>query len=140
MLKQFMAGVTPKERTMLLQENAAKVEQTTYQRVLSPEELASRREDLADNCIKLNQHEDELKEVKDTFKFKMDPLKNKNKELLTEIKTKQETVDGTLYHMPNHEEGMMETYDNEGYLIATRRLRPEEKQGNIFSLNKVSNQ
>jgi hypothetical protein len=125
---------------MLLQENAAKVEQTTYQKVLSPDELAARREDLADNCIKLNQFEDELKEVKDTFKLKMDPLKTLNKTLLTEIKTKQTSIDGILYHMANHDEGMMETYDNEGYLISTRRLRPDEKQGSIFSLAKAANQ
>lgn len=139
-MKQFQPGITQKERTMLLQENAAKVEQTTYQRVLSPDELAARREDLADNCIKLNQFEDELKVVKDDFKVKMDPLKVKNKTLLTEIKTKQSTCDGILYHMANHDEGMMETYDSEGYLISTRRLRPDEKQGSIFSLAKAANQ
>jgi hypothetical protein len=140
MPKQFMPELTAKERLLILQENAAKVEQTTYQKVLSPDELAARREDLADNCIRLNQFEDELKEVKDDFKLKMDPLKTTNKTLLTEIKTKQTTVDGTLYHLSNHEDGMMETYDNEGYLISTRRLRPEEKQANIFSLNKAVNQ
>lgn len=139
-MKQFQPGITQKERTMLLQENAAKVEQTTYQRVLSPDELAARREDLADNCIKLNQFEDELRVVKDDFKVKIDPLKVKNKTLLTEIKTKQSTVDGILYHMANHDEGMMETYDSEGYLISTRRLRPDEKQGGIFSLAKAANQ
>ena len=138
-MKQFMPGVPAKERTMLLQENALKVEITTYQRFLSDEELSDHREDLADNCIKLNQKEDELKEVKDSFKIEMDPLKNKNTVLLTEIKTKQTTVDGTLYHMANHDEGMMETFDAEGYLISTRRLRPDEKQGTIFSLAQATN-
>lgn len=139
-MKQFMPDATPKERLMILQENSSKVEQTTYQKSLSADELAARREDLADNCIKLNQFEDELKEVKDDFKVKMDPLKATNKTLLTEIKTKQSTVDGTLYHMANHEDGMMETYDSEGFLIGSRRLRPEEKQGNIFSLGKTAQQ
>jgi hypothetical protein len=139
-MKQFMPELTAKERLMILQENASKVEQTTYQKSLSAEELAGRREDLADNCIKLNSFEDELKEVKDDFKLKMDPLKNQNKTLLTEIKTKQTTVDGTLFHLSNMEDGMMETYDNEGYLIGSRRLRPEEKQGTIFSLPKAVNQ
>ncbi len=138
-MKQFMPGVTAKERTMLLQDNAAKVEVTTYQRVLSLDELADRREDLADNCIKLNQKEDELKEIKDGFKVEMDPLKIKNKLLLTEIKTKQATVDGTLYHIANHEDQMMETYDNDGMLISTRRLRPDEKQGHIFSIPNAVN-
>lgn len=135
-MRQFMPDLTEKERLVLLQENAHKVEQTTYQKSLSADELAARREDLADNCIKLNQFEDELKEVKDDFKLKMDPLKTVNKTLLTEIKTKQTTIDGTLYHLANHEEGMMETYDKEGFLVASRRLRPEEKQGNVFSFPK----
>lgn len=135
-----MPESSQKERLMMMQENAAKVEKTTYQKSLSLEELAARREDLADNCIKLNQLEDELKEVKDDFKLKIDPLKTTNKVLLTEIKTKQSTVDGTLFHMANHDDGMMETYDNDGYLISTRRLRPEEKQTNIFSLPKAANQ
>lgn len=137
-MKQFMPEATPKERLMVMQESATKVEQTTYQKSLSADELAARREDLADDCIKLNQFEDELKEIKDGFKDKMDPLKSANKLRLTEIKTKQSTVDGTLYHIANHEAGMMETYDNEGYLVSSRRLRPEEKQGTIFSLGKTA--
>lgn len=139
-MKQFMPEATLKERLMILQENAAKVEQTAYQKNLSADELAARREDLADNCIKLNALDDELKEIKDDFKLKIDPLKTKNKTLLTEIKTKQTTIDGTLYHMANHEDGMMETYDQEGMLIGSRRLRPEEKQGTIFSLGKTAHQ
>ncbi len=139
-MNQFMPDATPKERLMVLQEQASKVEQTTYQKTLSADELAARREDLADDCIKLNQFEDELKEIKDGFKDKMDPLKAANKLRLTEIKTKQSTVDGTLYHVANHDSGMMETYDNEGLLVSSRRLRPEEKQGTIFSLGKTSAQ
>lgn len=136
-MKQFMPEATEKERLMIMQENAAKIEQTTYQKVLTPDELAARREDLADNCIKLNEKEDDLNEIKSDFKAVMDPLKKTNKILLTEIKTKQSTIDGTLFHMANYDDGMMETYDNEGMLISSRRLRPEEKQQNIFSLAKA---
>lgn len=137
MIKQFMPDVSAKERIIIMQENAARVEQTSYQRALSQDELAARREDLADNCIKLNQFEDDLKDVKDSYKIKMDPLKASNKTLLVEIKTKQTKVDGILYHMANYDDGLMETYDSEGYIIGSRRLRPDEKQGIIFSLNKA---
>lgn len=139
-MKQFMPQTTPKERLMIMQENAAKIEKTTYQKSLTPDEIATRLEDLGDNCIKLSQIDDEKKEVAAEFKLRTDPLTITNKMLLTEIKTKQATVEGTLYHMANHEEGFMETYDHEGMLIATRRLRPEEKQGTIFSLGKTANQ
>ena len=134
-----MPEATAKERLMILQENAAKVEQTTYQKSLTQDELAIRHEDLAKNCIKLSSIDDEKKEVAADFKAKTDPLNIANKTLLTEIKTKQTTVDGTLYHIANHDDGFMETYDNEGMLISTRRLRPEEKQTNIFSLSKTAN-
>jgi len=136
-MKQFMPDASEKDRIILLQENACKIEPTVYQKPLTADELAARREDLADNCIMLNNYEDDLKEIKDEFKQKMDPLKQANKTLLTEIKTKQSTVEGTLYHLANHDDGFMETYDNNGDLISTRRLRPEEKQGNIFSIKKA---
>lgn len=135
-----MPDATAKERLMIMQENAAKIEKTSYQKTLTTDEIATRLEDLGDNCIKLSQIDDEKKEVAAEFKLRTDPLTITNKMLLTEIKTKQTTVEGTLFHMANHEEGFMETYDHEGMLIATRRLRPEEKQGTIFSLGKTANQ
>ncbi|MFT3679468.1 MAG: hypothetical protein QM791_04295 [Ferruginibacter sp.] len=138
-MKKYMPELAEhKERIACMQEAAAKVEETKYQKPLSEDELAARRESLADDCIKLNQLEDELKEVKDEYKDKMDPLKLANKKRLEEIKTKQTTVDGVLYHIPDFEESMMETYDGEGELVSSRRLRPEEKQGNVFQMAKVS--
>lgn len=138
-MKQFMPDSTPKERLMILQENAAKIEQTTYQKTLSQEELQVRLEDLGDNCIKLSQIDDEKKDVMAAFKLRTDPLTTQNKTLLTEIKTKQTSVEGTLFHLANHDDQMMETYDHDGMLISSRRLRPEEKQGTIFSLGKTAN-
>ena len=122
------------QRVQILQDNADKVEQTTYQKPLTPEEMDMKREQLTDNAIKLSEYEDELTEVKDLFKEKMKPLATANKALLTQIKTKQETAEGTLYHIANHETKFMETYDQAGQLIGTRRLRPEERQAKIFSI------
>jgi uncharacterized protein YaaN involved in tellurite resistance len=135
-MKQFMPDVSAEERKRILEENASSIDDATYQRPLTEDELVIKRESLADNYIKLNQEEDELKAIKDSFKKVMDPLKQANRELLNQIKTKQETVNGILYHLAQHEDGMMETYDQDGFLIGTRRLRPDEKQGNIFSLAK----
>lgn len=135
-MKQFMPESTQQERLRLLQENALSTENATYQKPLTTDELNERRESLADNCIKLNQKEDELAEIKAEFKPEMDSLKKTNKTLLLEIKTKQETITGNLYNLPDYENSMMETYDSEGYLIGSRRLRPEEKQGNIFKIAK----
>lgn len=127
-MKKFQPELSDKERIMIMQENAAKIEDTTYQKPLDADELAARREDLCDKSILLNQKDDELKVIKDQFKIETDPLKLAVKNLLTEIKTKQATVCGLLYHMANDADGMMETYDQNGDLVNSRRLRPEEKQ------------
>jgi len=125
-------------RLQTLQDTADKVEETNYYVPLSHEQLDIKREGLADNAIKLSEIEDELKEIKDDFKLKIDPLKTIHKNLLTEIKTKQEFKSGKLYHLANHESGYMETYDETGILIGTRRLRPDEKQKTVFSISKTA--
>lgn len=123
--------------TQALQDNATKVEQTTYQKTLSQEELDIKREELADTCILLNAIDDEFKDMKEMFKKRTTPLKDANKQRLTEIKTKQVSLDGLLYHIPNYEDSMMEIYDGKGELVESRRLRPEEKQGRIPFLKAV---
>jgi len=139
MSKIFMPEIPLADRKILLQNNADKVEETTYLKPLTPEDLDIRREQLTDNAIELNDLEEEKKESMAGFKSRMDPLIKQNKGFLREIKTRQAEVDGILYHMANHDEGMMETFDETGELIASRRLRPEEKQQKLFSI-KTANQ
>ena len=132
MTKQFMPELSDRERMLILQQNADKIEQTTYQKPLSEEELAIRKDQLTENSIKLGDLEEEKAETVARFKESIDPLKAANKQLLFELRMKQAKVDGTLYHMANHDEGMMETYDDQGELVSTRRLRPDERQGRIL--------
>lgn len=139
MAKLFMPELEVKERLLLLQQNSDKIEETTYYKPLTQDELDVRRERLTDNAIKLSEYEDEKKEIMADFKSKSDPLAKENKMLLTEVKTRQAEVKGNLYHLANHDEGMMETYDGNGELISSRRLRPEEKQSqNIFNIRKAN--
>lgn len=135
--KIFMPDASDRDRKTLLEENADKIEKTDYLKPLSPEDLDIRRETLTDNAIALSEMEDEKKDTMADFKAKMDPLTKHNKLLLSEIKTRQAKCEGTLYHMANHEEGMMETYDETGEMILSRRLRPEEKQKTIFAALKT---
>lgn len=126
-----MPELSERERMLILQQNADKIEQTTYQKPLTEEELTARKEQLTENCIKLGDLEEQKSDAVAEFKAKIDPLKIANKDILFELRMKQAKVEGTLYHMANHEDGMMETYDDQGYLVSSRRLRPDEKQGRI---------
>lgn len=98
-----------------------------------------KRESLSDNLVKLSEWEDELTDVKKDHKVKADPLKAENKILLTEIKTRKQEVTGVLYHIADHEHGIMETYDDQGEFVSSRRLRPNEKQPKLFPVSRAAN-
>ncbi|MFT3704677.1 MAG: hypothetical protein QM802_20095 [Agriterribacter sp.] len=131
-MQQMFPELSPTERIRAMRDNADKVEETQYYVPLSQEALDSKRELLTDNLIKVSQMEDELAEIKSGFKLKIDPLKTANKTLLTEVKTRQELKEGQLFHFANHVDSMMETYDDQGLQVSSRRLRPDEKQTTIL--------
>lgn len=138
MPKVFMPTASPEERVQLLKNNADRIEETTYERELTADELDSKREKFVDNSIKISNLEDELNEQKAKYKNEIDPVKLDNKTLQQEVKTKKTKVKGTLFHMANHEDGMMETYDQAGEMIASRRLRPDEKQARLYIPHKAA--
>lgn len=136
--EKFMPDLMPLDRLTALKEDATSIENTTYMRPLSEEEIAIRREDMTNNMINLSRINDEKKEIAKSFKERIAPLASANQKLMSEIKTRQETVSGTLYHIADHEKSMMKSYDGEGNLIHQRRLRPDEKQTSIYDINRAS--
>lgn len=141
MAKIFMPEITdPVERLELLKQNADKAEKTTYYRELTQDELDSKREQFVDNAIRVSSLEDELTDYKEKYKALIKPHKDENSVLQVEIKTGKAEVNGTLFHMANHSEGYMETYDENGEMVQSRRLRPDEKQGRLFVAAKAANE
>lgn len=139
MAKTMFADVADlTERLRLLNQNCDSKDTTSYTRNLTQEELDFKRELHVDNCIQLNTFEDELKVVKAEYKEKMEPLQEENKKLLRQVKTRQEELKGTIFNFADHVDGMMYTYDENGDLVGSRRLKPEEKQAKLFPVSKVS--
>lgn len=130
----------PAEKLRLLKDNCDEAEDTSYVKPLSQEELDVKRESLADNCIEQARLEEELKEIKTAYKDKIDPIKEDNKVLCHQIKTRQEDATGKLFHFNNHDDGMRYTYDENGELVGTRRLKPEEKQRRMPFIAPAANQ
>lgn len=128
MAKIFMPDADPEERINILRNNADKIEQTDYEKELTEEELIAKREEFVDNSIDVSKLEDELAEKKKEYKNKIEPIKLINRSLQKEIKTKKRWVKGQLFYMADHVNGMMETWDETGELVSSRRLRPDEKQ------------
>lgn len=139
-MKNFMPDLDPKQRLQLLKDNCDSQEETTYYKDLTQEDLDVKRESLSDNLIQLSEWEDDLNQVKEEHKVKSKPLKENNKTLLTEVKTRKQQITGMLYNIADHENGVMETFDETGEFVSSRRLRPNEKQQKLFPVSRAINE
>lgn len=129
MSKVFMPDLPLKDRVLLLQQNADNVRQEKYYKDLLPEELDAKRAELVKNLEHIQNAQDVLDEAKRVFKEKAGEKLVSNKTLLREVSSRKAQVNGTLYDMMNIEDGTMETYDEIGEFVESRRLTPEEKRG-----------
>jgi hypothetical protein len=139
-MKSFMPELEPKLRLQALKDNCDSAEETEYYRDLTQDDLDVKREKLSTNLVYISEREDELQVIKDEFKSKTQGPKQENKQLLEEIKTRKAKVSGVLYHMADHVQGIMETFDENGEFISSRRLRPDEKQPGLFAVKPAVNQ
>lgn len=140
MPKQFMPEATPEQRLQMLKDHCDEMEETKYYKDLTPEELDVKRETFVDNAIKLSTLNDELQAYKDSYKNQMKPFASENTILQTQIKMRKENIEGVLFHIADHAAGIMETYDQDGEFVKSRRLRPDEKQTKLYPLPQALNQ
>lgn len=138
MQKIFMPEVSPEERLRILRDNHDS-ENTTYYKQLTQEEMDLRREQLADNSIQYFEMSEELKTIKAGFKEKMEPLTRDNQQIMQELKTGQAEVEGEIFFVPDYDQNMMETYNSDGELIASRRLKPNERQQRMPFIKPAAN-
>lgn len=136
MEKQILQNLSKKDRIDNLQAMAHSVEETTYYKQLTPDELEVRQEKFIANTMKVNDLEAKKKAFVASTTNEQKPLKVESIDLLQTLKTKSEKVEGVLYHIDDQDEGMMNSYDEDGNLVSSRRLRPDEKQSSIFSIAK----
>ena len=113
------------------------VEKIGYTHRFTPEELAQKKESLAEVSIQINDIELEKKEVMDNFKERLKPLNEEKSELLDHIKKGSEFRDDEecakiLYH----DERMAGFYNRLGELVYSRPIMPQEMQKTMFSINR----
>lgn len=129
-MDKFLGQDIPEqERWQFLQDNADAVEKIGYTHRFTPEELAQKKETLAEVSITINDIEIEKKEAMDEFKERLKPLDH--------IKRGSEFVENEecakiLYH----EEKMAGFYNKLGELVYSRPIMPQEMQKTVFSINR----
>jgi len=131
--KEYPEGVSRKN---FLRDNCDGVIEKGYMKPFSPEQIQSKKEELAETSIQINDIEDEKKEVMKEYKGRLDPLTDRRKELLKGIKEKAEYKKEECFKFVDQEDKMVGFYNGEGDLIESRPANPDELQGTIFQINR----
>jgi len=135
-ITQQMEMLTPKEKANFLRDNATEVKRGFYFRKFSEDEVNERKDILVDTCIQIAAKESEFSDVKKKYADDLKVQKSARSELTRIIKQKGEDAEGEIYDFADTESGFMISFDIEGNEISRRRLRPEEKQANLFLTSK----
>lgn len=126
--KTMFSDVPAHLRASVLMDNCVNHEATTYLKELTPEELDIKRESLHFNLSKMFRLQEQAKDVAADFKAQIKPLSEECHILCEQVDTGKEEVTGTLFDFPDHEASIMNTYDEKGEFVSSRRLTPKEKQ------------
>ena len=137
-MEKFLGQDIPEqERFQFLKDNADSVEMIGYVHRFTPEELAQKKESLAEVSISINDIETEKKEVMDGYKERLKPLNEQKQQLLENIKKGSEYIpEDECVKILYHEENMAGYYNRLGELVYSRPIMPQEMQKTVFSINR----
>ena len=137
-MDKFLGQEIPeKDRWQFLQDNADAVEEIGYTHRFTPDELAQKKESLAETSIKINDIEVEKKEVMDGYKEQLKPLNEEKQVLLENIKKGSEyRAHEECAKILDHEEKLAGYYNKLGELVYSRPIMPQEMQKTIFNINR----
>lgn len=137
-MDKFLGQDIPEEeRWQFLKDNADSVEEIGYTHRFTPDELAQKKESLAEASIRINDIEVEKKEAMGVFKQELKPLNEAKQKLLENIKKGSEYVeDEECVKILYHDEKMTGYYNKLGELVYSRPIMPQEMQKTVFSINR----
>ncbi len=128
--------MSQQERIDNLEAIAWGLEERSYTKNLSPEEISERKDEYSQVGLKLDELAVRKKEFLDNLKIQEKEPKESAKILLKAIKYKSEQNYGKLYLVDDQDKGLMYFYDVTGVCVDVRPLSKEEKQ---LKLKKVVN-
>ena len=133
--KEMFNDIRLEDRAQYLRDNCDAVEEITYSKSFSTEELAEQRESLTDLSIKIADIEAELDEAKKKYKEMLKPLYKDKAVAIENLKKKAQVVTENCCKFFDEETKMVGYYNDEGKLVNSRPAFPNEMQGNLFRIN-----
>jgi DNA integrity scanning protein DisA with diadenylate cyclase activity len=118
----------PKDIKDNLEAVAWGVEERSYTKNLTPDEIVEKKDQFAQNALVVSEIQDQKKEAIERFKAMEKLPKEEQKELLSAIKFKSEQKHGKLFLIDDQQSGMMYSFDENGVCVDARPLTKAEKQ------------
>ncbi len=126
----------PVQRAAYLRDNADSVEPMGYMKPFSPEELDTRRIQLADVSVKIAEIEQEKELVVKEIKGRLAPLKEERTKIVSDIKAKAEYVTEDCFKFIDEESRQVGYYNKDGDLVSQRPAMADELQPRLFSMKR----
>lgn len=120
--------LTAEERAVILEGESSTSEEQTYSIPMNDEELTVAKDDLAQASLQKAYLDEEIRQAKEAFKARMEPLSEKISEAIGQLKTRAREVHGRVWSIPDFENKMMHSVDGLGNVLNSRPLKPEERQ------------
>lgn len=133
-----LKNLPPQDLKSVLESEAIAVEEGKYEKPLTAYEMAFYKDELAVHSINQAIILDEFADVKDEYKEKLKPIKEKISEALQAIKFKSVQKEGRLYKLADFEDQMIHKVDELGNIIHSRKMLPEERQFRIQALKTIN--
>lgn len=121
-------------RAQVLEDSCDAVEDVTYSKPFTPEELALKREQLTDASIKIADIEEEKKTVMDGYKERLKPLQTQKEDAIKALRDKSQTVTEKCFKFFDEDTKTVGFYNSEGNLVNSRPAFKQELQKTIFSV------
>ena len=135
MNKRMFEDKSLNERLSLLRANADKVELMTYAKRLEADQLNQIKESLVDLNVNLSALVEDKKEYVKSANAEIKPIKKEMARIISLINSQTEQVEEECYKFIDQEEGMVAWYNEQGDLITSRRIYPNERQLQIKAVN-----
>lgn len=126
------------ERMQFLSDNCDQVENKCYMKRFSQEEIAGQKDVLSEISIEIKDIEDRKREASRLFKLELDPLVEKRKTIVSDLKAKARLVEEKTYKFVDRESRMVGWYNAEGDLVDSRPANMDELPENIFSASRAA--
>jgi len=127
---------TPREeRRSMLEANAVEVSTEKVKRHFKEDEIVQMKDEVANISIIRKDKNEEFAKKKKAHTLEVKGYTASIDENLTNIKKGFVEEEKEVFHLADHEAGLMVTYDEFGTFISSRKLRPSERQSKIIDMN-----